>query len=259
MAPGVYAGGAVSLTGALELTGSADSVWVFQAASTLVIGSGSIITLSGGATSCNVFWQVGSSATVGTGADFVGTVMAAESITANTSATINGRLLAGNGAVTLDSNVITAPTDCAGPGEVVTSPTITSTAPPSGQSGTPYTHTVTASGTRAATFTVTSGALPEGLTLDAATGVLSGVPTADGTFTVTVTASNGTAPDATATYEIVIAPAPVPVTPPPEILPVTGADGGAAALIAAALLAFGSTLLLVARPRAERPIALQVD
>ncbi len=70
----MYSGGALQLAdnGALTLAGSADSVWVFQAASTLTIGSASRITITGGASSCNVFWQVGSSATIGTGAQFQG-------------------------------------------------------------------------------------------------------------------------------------------------------------------------------------------
>ncbi len=95
LTPGVYSGGALQLadTGALTLAGSAESVWVFQAASTLTIGSGTRITITGGASSCNVFWQVGSSATIGTGAQFQGTVLAQQSVTATTGATVQGRLL----------------------------------------------------------------------------------------------------------------------------------------------------------------------
>jgi type VI secretion system secreted protein VgrG len=63
-----------------------------------------------GAQACNVFWQVGSSATFGTTTEFAGTVIATASITATTGAVINGRLLALNAAVTLDSNTITVPT-----------------------------------------------------------------------------------------------------------------------------------------------------
>ncbi len=114
LTPGVYSGGALQLagTGALTLAGSADSVWVFQAASTLTIGSGTRITITGGASSCNVFWQVGSSATIGTGAQFQGTVLAQQSVTATTGATVQGRLLAQTGAVTLDTNTITASSGC---------------------------------------------------------------------------------------------------------------------------------------------------
>ena len=73
-------------------------------------GSNTSVSLVNGAQACNVFWQVGSSATLGTGTRFVGTVMASATITANTAATIHGRLLAMTGAVNLDTNTITTPT-----------------------------------------------------------------------------------------------------------------------------------------------------
>ncbi|MFT2568461.1 ice-binding family protein, partial [Escherichia coli] len=78
--------------------------WVFRAASSLTIGSGTRIVITGGASSCNVFWQVGSSATIGSAAHFQCTIVAEQSITAVTGATVDGRLLAQNGAVTLDTN-----------------------------------------------------------------------------------------------------------------------------------------------------------
>jgi hypothetical protein len=110
--PGVYRGGALALNGTVILNGAANSVFIFQAASTLITGSSSVVSFTGGATACNVFWQVGSSATLGTTTTFAGTIMALTSITANTGATITGRLLARNGAVTMDSNVITRPAAC---------------------------------------------------------------------------------------------------------------------------------------------------
>jgi hypothetical protein len=131
LAPGVYAGGALALNGTLTLAGAAESVWVFQAASTLITGSGSIVTITGGASACNVFWQVGSSATLGTSANFAGTIMASASITANTGATVAGRLLASSGAVTLDTNVITVDAGCdTRPGTVTTTQDVTSAPPP---------------------------------------------------------------------------------------------------------------------------------
>ena len=91
----------------LDAQGNSDAVWIFQAGSTLITASDSTVALIGGAQACHVFWQVGSSATLGTGTDFSGNIMALESITLNTSATVDGRVLALNGAVTLDNNTIT--------------------------------------------------------------------------------------------------------------------------------------------------------
>ena len=95
--------------GTLTLTGSANSVFVFQIGSTLTTGSSTQVNLSGGVVASNVFWQVGSSATLGTSSSFAGTIMALTSITLNTGASLQGRALARNGAVTLDTNVITDP------------------------------------------------------------------------------------------------------------------------------------------------------
>jgi hypothetical protein len=89
-----------------------ESVLIFQIPTTLITGSHTTVSLINGAQACNVFWQVGSSATLGTGTHFVGTIMAAESITANTDATIHGRLLAQTAAVTLEANTITT-SNCA--------------------------------------------------------------------------------------------------------------------------------------------------
>jgi Ice-binding-like len=96
----------------LNAEGNPNAVFIFQIGSTLITGSNTSVSLINGAQACNVFWQVGSSATLGTGTRFVGTVMAAASITANTAATIHGRLLAQTGAVTLDTNTITT-SNCA--------------------------------------------------------------------------------------------------------------------------------------------------
>ena len=111
---GVYtASTTMGLTGTLTLNaqGNPDAVFIFQVGSSLITGSGSRVLLTNGASPCNVFWQVGSSATLGTSTAFVGTIMAMTSATLTTTATLEGRVLARNGAVTLDSNQITAP-DC---------------------------------------------------------------------------------------------------------------------------------------------------
>jgi hypothetical protein len=111
---GVYGSASSMLVdGTLTLNGAGNpsSVFIFKAGSTVVTGSASRVVLENGAQACNVYWQVGSSATLGTDSAFVGTVMALTSITATTGVTIDGRLLARNGAVTLDSDTI-APTSC---------------------------------------------------------------------------------------------------------------------------------------------------
>jgi Ice-binding-like len=91
----------------LDAQGNPAAVFIFQVGSTLITGSNTSVSLVNGAQACNVFWEIGSSATLGTGTRFVGTVMALASITANTAATIHGRLLARTGAVNLDTNTIT--------------------------------------------------------------------------------------------------------------------------------------------------------
>jgi hypothetical protein len=110
---GVYnSGGAVQLTGNLTLDGANDphSVFIFQSASTLTTASNATVTLVNGAQECNVFWQVGSSATLGTGTAFAGNILALASVTLTTGVDLNGRALARSGAVTMDTNQIDAPT-----------------------------------------------------------------------------------------------------------------------------------------------------
>lgn len=93
----------------LDAQGNSASTWIFQVTSALNIGNAAQIILAGGAKAANVVWQVGSSATIGTTAIFKGTVLALTSITVNTGAAVEGRLLARNGDVTLDSNAIVIP------------------------------------------------------------------------------------------------------------------------------------------------------
>ena len=151
--PGVYQGN-LSLTGTVTLDNSTnpDAVFIFQASSTLITSSGSVVKFTAPHASCNVFWQVGSSATLGTHSTFVGTVLARASVTAQTGATVTGRLLAQTAAVTLDSNTINAPSCDIAPTTSSSStpatstaggPTGTSTAPGSGPTGTPGTSTST--------------------------------------------------------------------------------------------------------------------
>jgi hypothetical protein len=91
----------------LDAQGNPAAVFIFQIASTLTTGSGSHVILANGAKACNVFWQVGSSATLGTNSVFKGNILALTSITITTGVNLEGRALARNGAVTLDTDVIT--------------------------------------------------------------------------------------------------------------------------------------------------------
>lgn len=105
--PGVYKGpSSFGITGTLTLDAQGDpnAVWIFQTGSTLITADNSVVNLFGGATAANVFWQVGSAATLGVDSEFPGNLLALESITATTGASIDGGLYAINGAVTLDSN-----------------------------------------------------------------------------------------------------------------------------------------------------------
>jgi hypothetical protein len=111
--PGVYnSTSSLGVTGSLTLDAGGDpnAVFVFQAGSTLITDPGTTVILTNGAQACNVFWQVGSSATLDTTTTFQGSVLALTSISVNNGATISGRLLARNGAVTLINDTVTVPT-----------------------------------------------------------------------------------------------------------------------------------------------------
>lgn len=111
--PGVYASaaGTFGITGTLTLNakGNPKAVFIFKCASTLITASASKVVLINGAQPSNVFWQVGSSATLGTNSTMMGNVMALASITVTTGVTVDGRVLARNAAVTLDTDTITKP------------------------------------------------------------------------------------------------------------------------------------------------------
>jgi hypothetical protein len=132
LTPGVYtSASSMMLAGTVTLNGAGNpnAIFIFQAGSTVVTASSSRVVLENGAQACNVYWQVGSSATLGTGSSFVGTLMALTSATVTTGVTVDGRVLARNGAVTLDSDTF-LPTSCTTtvtPRPVTTTTTSTST------------------------------------------------------------------------------------------------------------------------------------
>ncbi|MFZ2806003.1 MAG: ice-binding family protein, partial [Desulfosalsimonadaceae bacterium] len=199
----------------VTLSGGASDVWIFQIAGDLDIASGGSVPagikviLTGGARASNVFWQVGggTGATLGTYSTFNGTILSAKQVILQTGAVLNGRALAQT-QVTLDANAVTLP--C---------PPITLTPPPlpQGTEDVLYNQTITASGGQAPyTFLVTAGILPTGLSFT--NGLISGTPTAPGSFTFTVTATDANGCTGVQAYTIVInAPVcpPITLTPPP--------------------------------------------
>ena len=109
LTPGLYKStSSLAITGTLTLDaqGNANAMFIFQMASTLTTASSSQIILANGAQSSNIFWAVGSSATLGTSSQFKGTIMAYSSITITTGAELDGRALAQVAAVTMDTNTI---------------------------------------------------------------------------------------------------------------------------------------------------------
>ncbi len=110
LAPGVYKWSTVvSIPTDVTLSGGPNDVWIFQIAQGLVVSSGQHVILSGGAQAKNVYWVVGSQATLGTGSVFNGNILSKTATVINTGATLNGRALAQTG-VTLDANTVTSPT-----------------------------------------------------------------------------------------------------------------------------------------------------
>ncbi|MEX2660757.1 MAG: ice-binding family protein [Vicinamibacterales bacterium] len=226
LTPGVYCfSSSAQLTGTLTLNAQGDSnaVFIFKIGSTLTTASGSSVSIINGTVSslCNVFWQVGSSATLGTGSALAGNILALTSITLTTGATVTGRTLARNGAVTLDSNTVSAAACTASvppPGCPVV--TFSPATLPNGTVGVAYAQTLTGSGGLAPyIFTVVAGALPAGLTLTPA-GSLSGTPTTAGSTSVTIRVidANNCFADRVLTMVIAAATCPV-VTFNPATLP----------------------------------------
>ncbi len=174
LAPGVYClSSAAQLTGALTLDaqGNPSAVFVFQIGSTLTSAANSSVMMINGGQPCNVFWQVGTSATVGAGTAFVGDILALTSITLTTGANVSGRALARNGAVTMDTNQIVAATCAAQPGTSASSSSSSST----GAGGS------SSSGTGASSSSTAAGGEPAGCTsadwMTANQGWILGTPT----------------------------------------------------------------------------------
>jgi hypothetical protein len=242
LTPGVYCvATSAQITGTLTLDfqGNANALFVFKIGSTLTTASASSVALiNTGTGTCpsNVFWQVGSSATLGTGTDFAGNILALTSITLTTGASVDGRTLARNGAVTLDSNAVTVCDRVTACGTITLSPATL----PNGVLGAPYSQTITASGgTAPYTFAVTSGNLPNGLVLNTATGSITGIPTALGTFPFTIRATDSLSCPGTRTYSVTISAVPATGTGIPTL--------GFAGMALLTLLIAGAGLFVMSR------------
>lgn len=209
--PGVYKStSSLGITGVLTLNGTANSVYIFQIASALTTATSSQVVLTGGLTAANVFWQVGSSATLGTYSIFNGTILAQASVTVATGAVLNGRALARTGAVTMDTNSMVNP---GAPVTGGTPPALTSVTCPVNVAsvGVAYnSYAVATGGTAPYTFSINSGSLPPGspaFNLNTSTGDLTGTPTGTTTlytFGVKVTDSASPQGSASASCQITV-------------------------------------------------------
>ena len=190
LVPGVYCfSTSAQLTGTLTLDaqGNPNALFIFKMGSSLTTASNSNVTVINGGSNCNVYWQVGSSATLGTGTSFGGNILALASITMTTGSSISGRALARTGAVTLDSNSV----NICGAGPVCPIVSVLPATLPNATLNLAYSQSVSGSGgTGPYTYTLSSGQLPPGLSLNALTGAITGAPTAIGSFTFTVTATD---------------------------------------------------------------------
>ncbi|QIS45974.1 DUF3494 domain-containing protein [Clavibacter capsici] len=230
LTPGVYtAAGPLGLTGTVTLDAQGDpaAVFVIQAPSSLTTGSGSRVSLVNGAQACNVFWQVSSSATIGTGSGFAGTILALTSVSVGTGATVDGRALARNGAVTLDDDAFIASTcgTTTSPVGSGTTPVVTPTPAPSASPA--PSPTPPAGSTPAPSPTPPAGSTP------------SPTPTAD--------VPGGTTPPGSTP--------PGDVPPAHPRLPRTGGDGARLVIelaLGAAALAAGVVAVIAVRTRRRR-------
>ena len=194
LTPGVYCfATSAQITGPLTLNaqGNAGAVFVFKIGSTLTTASGSSVLMINGGSPCNVFWQVGSSATLGTTTSFQGNILALTSITLTTGASVSGRALARNGAVTMDSNTVSNGA-CGVPAAATATPT----------AAIPATATAitaaTATAVTAATATAVTGATATAVTGATATAIATLPPATRTAIVATATAVAGAAATAAA-------------------------------------------------------------
>ncbi len=221
LTPSVYRfSTSAQLTGTLTLNaqGNPNAVFIFQIGSTLTTASNARVQVINGGSNCNVYFQVGSSATLGTGTQFAGNILSLHSITATTGSSVSGRLLSRNGAATLDTNRVNV---CA----AVCNPIVlTPLSLPIATVNLAYSQSITASGgTAPYAFSLSNGTLPPGMNLSssgAASASISGTPTAQGSYTFTITATDALGCSVAQIYTVVVNNSSCPVLSiTPAILP----------------------------------------
>ena len=249
---GVYhAAGSLGLTGQVTLDAKnvEGAVFIFQVGSSFVTASASSVRLINGASACNVFFQVGSAATLGSTTAFKGTILAHDDISVGDGVTVDGRLLggeqaSGTGAVTLIHDTVTAPTCTSGGGTggATSGTTGTSTSGTSGTTGTTGTSTG-GSSTGGTSGTGTSGTTGAGT--GGTGGTTAGATTSGATSTTGAT--GGLVPTSAGSSSST-----------PSTLPFSGSRTGPAAL-AGLLSVLGGSLLLVAGRRRHTPAHVRVS
>ena len=248
MSPGVYASPSFGLAGTLTLDAKGDTgaEFIFQAGSTVIAESNSRVLLLNGADPCHVVWAVGSSATFKTASHFVGDVLAHTSITAQAGATFAGRLLAQDGAVTLDTNSIATtncpPADARGvvtTTKAATSPTVT---------------------TQATTGAVTTPA--ESQTDAVASAAIAAVASAPVAPKANAPMAVATAPVDAAPPRWILSPPRASLSPPANVVSLVGSRLTSAGLmrfwLALSALGAAGCVALVATRRREKPTANRV-
>lgn len=266
---GVYtSSGPLALSGTVTFDGQGDpaSVFVVQVASTLITASASHVEAVNGAQACHIYWQVGSSATLGTASTFQGTILASASVSVTTSTHVKGRALARTGAVTLDNNVFTSP-DCANstpPAGVDTTSTVVSL-PSSAVTGTPVTIVADVSTSGSGVSGTVSffdngtliGTAPVDLTGHASLTLPAGGSLGTGDVTATYGGSPSSAPSTSAPRHLVITPRPAASSSARSSTPARGTAAATTTAPAAAAIttsAAGTSGLASTGPRTLLPM-----
>jgi hypothetical protein len=242
LGPGVYTLGAANLPASTTLTLNGSGIFIFNISSTLTLNVSSVVT--GTANPCNVYWQVGTSATLND-TSMIGTVLAAASITVG-GGIVTGRVLAGTagaGAVTMPGSGGNTIGGCSAPPPSCPTITLSPSTLPNGTVNVAYNQTITGNGgTAPYSFAIASGTIPAGLNFTSA-GILSGTPTTATTYNFSIrgTDANGCAGTQAYTIVIVAAPPPPPTCPTITLSPATLPGGTVAVAYSQTITGNGGT------------------